>query len=703
METERDGNNADNVKQGPGAIRDAEWIVQQLQMMVGPSHPRARAAATLRAMKTLRELGALTREEERDLRDGYLFLRVLEHRLQLWDERAIRVLPSDEAARARVAARQLDEEHARHRSDIRALCERLFWGWRDAKNTDSSDLAPHMSTHAATGNESQHVHPQSEIPSSQLNDAQSQARLKRIVEGTSTQPLPAPLSRQIARALPDALRHVEHAGEPERALLNLERLCDASGNRLSLLRSLASAPRLARAVFAILGGSQWLSDTLIRFPQLLDMAAHRPLLQRPRDVEEARANCRDACLPFRDRRAALRRWKAREMLRIGLRDLVMDAPSPEITREIADLAQSCIAFANEEIGIARRPNSETVAFCILGMGKLGGGEMHYSSDADVIFAADSRFSPRMSTHARGDTTQDNPTRDDAMRDDAMRDDAMRDDAMRDDAMRDDAMRDDVMRDDAMRETTGRAEELTRYLGERTEDGVAFEIDARLRPDGRSGPLVRSVEGFIEYFEREPNGIAVWERQALTRARFVAGDAQTAARLMASIRHVAFPEAWRDGWSDELRHIKTRVENERASKGAKSGEVYDVKLGPGSLSDIEWTAQWLAMKNGARFPILQTPNTLRQIEAARECQLLSEEESDVLRDAYVFLRRAELRLQITQEHAARAPSKGSHEWISWARSLFPDEEEEEASAKFEQQWRMSTHAARQVMERVRDAL
>ena len=275
--------------------------------------------------------------------------------------------------------------------------------------------------------------------------------------------------------------------------------------------------------------------------------------------------------------------------------------------------------------------------------------------------------------------------------------------MRDGALRDDSMRDGALRDDSMREATGRAEALTRYLGERTEDGVAFEVDARLRPDGRSGPLVRSIEGFNEYFEREPNGIAVWERQALTRARFVAGDAQTAARLMASIRHVAFPTIWRDGWSDELRHIKGRVENERASKGAKSGEVYDVKLGPGALSDIEWMAQWLAMKNGARFPMLQTPNTLRQIEAARDCGLLSEHDAKVLRDAYVFLRRAELRLQITQEQAARAPKKESREWISWARSLFPDENEEAASAKFEEQWHMSTHASRQVMEQVRDAL
>jgi glutamate-ammonia-ligase adenylyltransferase len=258
------------------------------------------------------------------------------------------------------------------------------------------------------------------------------------------------------------------------------------------------------------------------------------------------------------------------------------------------------------------------------------------------------------------------------------------------------------------EATGWAEALMHYMGDRTEEGICFAMDARLRPDGRSGPLVRTVEGYIEYFERASGGIAVWERQALTRARYVAGDAATAARLMAAIRHVAFPEQWRPEWGDELRHIKSRVENERAARGssARGGQVatvYDVKLGPGALSDIEFCAQWLAMKHGARVPILQTPNTLRQIEAAREAELLADVEAGALRDAYLFLRRAELRLQITQDHSVRAVQRGSKGWTSWARAVFPDEPDEVATARFEEEWQTRTHAARAVMERVREEL
>ena len=150
----------------------------------------------------------------------------------------------------------------------------------------------------------------------------------------------------------------------------------------------------------------------------------------------------------------------------------------------------------------------------------------------------------------------------------------------------------------------------------------------------------------------------------------------------------------------MRHIKSRVENER---GAKSTEVFDVKLGEGTLSDIEWTAQWLAMKHGAQHPTLQTPNTLRQIAAAAEVRVLDEASANALRDAYIFFRRVELRLQITQENAPRVVKKSSPQMLALSRSLFPDESNEVAQEKLEEQWRSSTRSVRNVFHRVRDAL
>ncbi len=655
-----EGSDATNVKQGPGAIRDAEWVVQQLQMMVGPTHPRARVPDTLGAINALRSFKALTEREARELREGYMFLRVIEHRLQLLDERAIRTLPTDEheraalarrlgyRARSATAAMRMEEDLTRYRGEIRALCERLFWGW-----TDAASDKPASTTSASNEvlEEGASLPPQPQ--KAPAISAPNAARLQRMAHGSPSHPFPAPLARQINAALPPVLAHLDHTADPERALTNLERLCDASGNRLSLLRALGEAPEFARAVMALLGGSAFLADTLIRSPELMDLAAHRPLLAEPKTWEQARTDCRSYCLTFRDRAAAMRRWKRRELLRIGLRDLALNAPPHEITREIADLARACLALAVDETGILLRPESESIRFAVLGMGKLGGAEMHYASDCDVIFVYEAPSPWEGAANA----------------------------------------------------ATRRASETIRWMGKFTEEGSGFEVDARLRPYGQSGALAPSLAAFHEYFEDEVRGVAVWERQALTRARFVAGDAEIAASLLAAVRHVAFPETWRAGWGDELRHIKARVESERGGKSAPrgKGEIFDVKLGKGALSDIEFCAQWLALKFGARFPHLQTTNTRDQIEMAQSAGLLGSDEATALLNAHTFLRRVELRLQLTQDHSGHAARRDSKEFIAWSRAVFPDESTQVATERFESQWHEFTQTVRTVMERVRGEL
>ncbi len=639
-----DGTDARNLKSGPGGIRDAEWVVQQLQMMIGPTHPRARAKSTLQALEVLAEMNALSTDEARSLRAGYLWLRVAEHRLQLWNEQAIRVLPTknDEKAalarrlgcawRGEAAARFLDEEHAHFAGAIRALCERLFWTFSQGETLEIESVLPEK-----------------------WRDKTQIARLERLAHGTSTRPLPSPLSRQIRAALPGAMRGLSRAASPERALANFENLCEASGNRLSLLRSLDASPRLCDALWTILGGAQTLAQTLIHAPQLLDLAANRALLARPKSPAEARADCRDYCLAFRDRKAALRRFRGRELLRIGLRDLVMDASPHEITGEIALLAGACLDLATGEVQNALRPELGQIAFGVIALGKFGGVEMHYGSDCDLVFA----FS------APQNAAQGAPV--------------------------------------AVRF----AEQLIAFCGERTEDGAGFPLDARLRPHGSSGALASSLGAFEEYFEGEKSGFAAWERQALTRARFAAGDGAVGARFMALGRDAAFPGTWRDTWSEELKHIKNRVENERAAKGASkigaNPTPFDLKLGPGGLSDIEWSAQWLAMKHGARFPALQTPNTRCQLLGARDAGVLAPGEWQILDDAYTWLRRAELRLQIAREGAVSVVKRGSDDAALWARALFPGLENDEATALFETQWKHHTQRARQVFEQVRDTI
>lgn len=329
----------------------------------------------------------------------------------------------------------------------------------------------------------------------------------------------------------------------------------------------------------------------------------------------------------------------------------MEASPHEITSEIAVLAGACLDLATSEIRDELRPGSMQIAFATIALGKFGGVEMHYGSDCDVVFAYQS---------APGSP-------------------------------------------DAAPMATLFAEKLLAWCGERTVDGPGFPLDARLRPYGASGALASPLGAFEEYFDNPKSGFAAWERQALTRARFAAGDGATGARFMALARSAAFPEIWPAEWSEELQHIKNRVENERTGKGAFKNQVFDLKLGPGGLSDIEWSAQWNAMKHGARFPALQTPNTRRQLSAARNAELLSDGEFQTLEAAYTWLRRAELRWQIAREGALSAVKKGSEDAALWARALFPGLKNGAAGARFEEEWQRHTQGARAVFERVRDGL
>lgn len=635
-ETLHESDTERNVKCGSGGIRDAEWVIQQLQMMVGPQHPQARLPATLQAMKQLQNLEVLTTDEARVLREGYLFLRVVEHRLQLLDEQAVRLLPESTSAlaalarrlgshlRGGAAARWLLEEHALIRRQVRELCEHLFWGWHGMELSATEDFSLDKFYNLT-----------SDAPT----------RLKRMSEGSASAPFPAPLSRQIKAALSPVLDQLEIAADTERALINLERLCDASGNRLSLLRSLSGSASLGRAVCTILGGSDALSDTLIRFPELLDIAAQQGMFAKGVTRESARADCRAYCLTFRDHRAAVRRWMAREMLRVGLRDLVLETPPLQICAEISHLTGATLDFATVEMQQELLPRSQQLAFTVIGMGKYGGAEMHYSSDADVVFSHEV-FAPL---------------------------------------------------DDASALANQWASGIMHYLDETTPEGRVVELDPRLRPEGRSGALAPALETYFHYLE---NSTAVWERQALTRARLAAGNREIGAKLMAAIREVTYPQHWQNRWSDELRHIKNRMETER-SVGSKS--TFDVKLGAGGITDVEWCAQWLSMKHGNAHPQLQTPSTWYQLQAATEAKVLSEEHAQKLCSAYHFLRRAELRRQIVHRRSENAVKRDSRDFIVWARSMFPDQPEKIACEQFEETWNNHTVTVRSIFEQVRDEL
>jgi glutamate-ammonia-ligase adenylyltransferase len=322
----------------------------------------------------------------------------------------------------------------------------------------------------------------------------------------------------------------------------------------------------------VLGSGRLLGEVLIHVPEELaaiaDPRGPGEMKDRERLVREASAS-----LGWRDpdhRLDGLRRFKRREMLRVALADL-SGTDASEVGAGLASVADACVEAALEQ---------SDVTFAVIGMGKLGGCELNYSSDIDVMFVHE------------GDPA----------------------------------------------EAERVAESLLRAIGEVTPEGQAFRMDAALRPEGKSGPLARSLDSYLEYYSRwsEP-----WEHMALIKARASAGDAALGQRFIEATRELAFPRAPSKEAIDQIRHLKARMERERVPRGIDPRR--HVKLGPGGLSDVEFSVQMLQLHHAAAAATLRVPGTLEALGAARSAGLIGDADGTRLDEAYRFLLRLRNRM------------------------------------------------------------
>jgi glutamate-ammonia-ligase adenylyltransferase len=272
-----------------------------------------------------------------------------------------------------------------------------------------------------------------------------------------------------------------------------------------------------------------------------------------------------------ERLDGLRRFKRREMMRTAVGDLAGVADTMAVGNWLSDLADACLEAALAEV---------EMPFTVIGMGKLGGRELNYSSDIDVMFVFE------------GDVTEADHV----------------------------------------------GEELVRAIGEVTPEGQAFRIDPALRPEGKSGPLVRSLESYAEYYSRWAHP---WEFQALIKARVAAGDASLGTRYLELVHPYAFPAEVPASALSEIRHLKARMERERIPRGVEPRR--HLKLGPGTLSDVEFALQIMQMTHGHKDADLTATNTFDAIAAARKAELIDEMQARRLLDGYSFLMRLRNRL------------------------------------------------------------
>lgn len=552
----------EDVKLGPGGIRDIEFSVQLLQLVHGGADASVRSATTMRALDSLVDGGYVAEEDGAGLAVAYRWLRTVEHRLQLWQERRVRELPTSEEERARLArvmrfkdsprssaAAHFDGAHKGVLVDVRARFDKLFYR---PMIESLGGSAPGLGADAL----------KQRLRILGFRDVDRAARtLEDLVGGTSRR---AKLLRVLSPAL---LRFLATTPLPDEGLISFLRLGESLDTRLDALGALRDNPPGLEFLARVVGSGRVLGELLAHVPEELATIADADrgptLKDRKRSVHEA-----EASLEWREpeqRLDGLRRYKRREMLRVALADIGSSADVAAVGAALSDLADACLEAALEK----------DAPFVVVGMGKLGGRELSYASDIDVMFVHDG----------------------------------------------DQSTAEEI------------AEDLLRAIGEVTPEGQAFRVDLGLRPEGKSGALVRSLDACLEYYAKWSKP---WEHLALIKARVAAGDEHLGRRFVEATRRFAHPEEVPSAAIAEIRHLKARMERERISRGIDPRR--HLKLGPGGMSDVEFAVQTIQLRHAHAHEALRVAGTLAAIDAAARCKLVDEGAALRLSEAYRFLAR-----------------------------------------------------------------
>jgi glutamate-ammonia-ligase adenylyltransferase len=430
--------------------------------------------------------------------------------------------------------------------------------------------------------------------------------------------------RALSRIFPHLIHACARSADPDRALLSFGRLVAALPNPSMFYRYLHAAPDRLEMLVTVFAHSQALAETLVRNADHFHFLIAPETLAKPREKSWLDAELRRLLLVVRapeQRYDVIRRFRRRETLRIGARDLLGRATVEETTLELSNLADVCLqsVFETALAGLHARfkLSAEVVAesgrFAVIGMGKLGGQELNYSSDVDVMFVYEHE----------GDLT---PT---------------------------------ISRHDFF---TKLAEEIIRVVGGTGAEGTIFRIDLRLRPEGRSGPLARSLDSYEDYYAQWGE---TWERMALVKARPVAGDAALGERFIKMVQPFVYARYSSENVIQQMAALKQRIENEIVGESQLTRHV---KLGIGGIREIEFIVQSFQVLRGARLTTLRERNTLRALTLLVRHKLLTEPEAAALADAYRFLRNVEHRLQMEMELQTHTIPDEEHALARLARSL-----------------------------------
>jgi [glutamine synthetase] adenylyltransferase / [glutamine synthetase]-adenylyl-L-tyrosine phosphorylase len=605
----------DNIKLGPGGIREIEFIVQALQLVFGGRVPTIREKNTLTALRRLHQAHLLPKEEYRRLVLAYTFLRTLEHRLQMRHQRQTHSLPKDDGLLTQVARsmppRKSPEplsledwlgELARIREGVQQTFAQLLLAPVPASPREVSRLLePEEPDDWKTSLQAlgfQQWGPAREILGHWKKRLASSQRARREKE-------------LLIRIVPALLHGVIQTPDPDQTLHFLDLFLRSLGGRTGILSMLLERTALLTEILHLFARSTLLARFFIQNPGLVDRLALR--------WESGFSFFTDWPSPLPDNRpvrpdleetlSRLRQWKNEHFLEIALEEMAGRLNAPEASERLSRLADQVIVETarvaedtlSREVMHPFCPRSSKARppapFCILGLGKLGGQEMGYASDLDLMFVYSLKTAFPEETQPAPRTARSKESRPWITWNEYL---------------------------------VRLAQRLISYISLPLKEGPGYGVDARLRPSGTFGPLVVSLDSFRDYYRHRAQN---WELQMLLKARLIAGPDLLAQQIRDEIHQLLYQTPPPAGIREEMAYFRNRMEVERSGEG--KGRV-NPKLGYGGLTDIEFIAQYLQRLHGLQVPEVRRSNTLQVLRALRDAGVLPEEAYRILRDGHQFL-------------------------------------------------------------------
>jgi len=631
-----------DVKTGRGGIRDIEYTVQFLQLLNGGDLPAVRQRTTLLALEALEIAGCLTPHETYTLAEAYRFLRKTEHRLQLLFDLQTHKLPTSTEELRKLAMRMgyaerepagpLDEPGdedaepltgAQRRSPLDEIPEpRLDMRdlLVDPLDQFLKDLHDKTAINRAVLNHLLHqtftdadaaAEPETDlILDPEPDDSTIAAVLKRYgfrdtnaayqnLIQLAREAVPFLSDRRcrhfLASIAPALLRAVAETPDPDDALTNLERVSVSLGAKAVLWELFSTNPASLKLYVELCSGSPFLSGILTNNPGMADELLDSLVLNRPRSADELRAELAELCRGAHDLEPILHSFQDKEILRLGVGDLLGKSDVRQTTLGLSDVADTLL---NQVIDLVEPPllakwgRPVPAGYVLLGLGKLGGREIGYHSDLDLLLL----FEADGATACGAESTANSYY------------------------------------------FTELAQRAIKALGTMGPMGRLYSLDMRLRPTGKSGSLVLPVCEFDRYFDG--GGAQLWERQSLARARIVRGEGELADRVTARIRAAIVAAADSPTLVADVRKMREKLE--------ANASVRNLKRGRGGLADVEFLVQLFQIRHGAERPDVIRSNVWDAIDSLEAARLWSSADATTLRDGYSFLRHVEARLRIVTD-------------------------------------------------------